>query len=188
MNYMQINKFDTANGYGVRVSIFVAGCSFACKGCFNKAAWSYSAGVPFTDMTIYEVVQAADDRAISGLSILGGEPLEPRNVASVLNLVRVFKSSYPDKDIWLWTGYEMHELTERMSGTDGDQLLEELLKHVDTLIDGRYDASKPTSKPYCGSDNQIMWNKQDVWMNGEIKWVAFQKSLATAPVHFDRGN
>lgn len=157
MNYSDFRKFDTANGAGVRVSLFVSGCSFACKGCFNNGAWSYSSGKAFTEETLQEVLRACDSDFIAGLSILGGEPLEPRNIDQVNHLVVQFRKKYPQKDIWVWTGYTMIELVERV--LHGDEALESLLTDVDFIIDGKYDQSLPTVKPYRGSDNQVMWRR-----------------------------
>lgn len=168
MNYADFKRFDTANGAGVRVSLFVSGCSFACRGCFNNGAWSYGSGKPFTLDTLVEVLQSANDDFIAGLSILGGEPLEPRNVEQVAVITNAFKAHYPDKTIWLWTGYEMHELQGRIA--QGEGAVESILKDVDIVIDGKYDETLPTEKPYRGSDNQILWAKKDSF-DGTHYWV-----------------
>lgn len=157
MNYSDLRKFETANGAGIRVSLFVSGCSFACKGCFNHGAWSYQSGKPFTLETLEELLGACDSDFIAGLSLLGGEPLEPRNTEQVAVIAREFKKRFPSKSLWIWTGYRMNELTERLHLCE--DALESILTDADVVIDGRYEQDKPTEKPYRGSDNQIMWVK-----------------------------
>ncbi|UCJ01269.1 organic radical activating enzyme [Escherichia phage C600M2] len=109
MNYMEIRPFDTANGEGVRVSLFVAGCKHHCEGCFNRESWKFNAGKEFTYANLYGIIKLMDDEAISGLSILGGEPLDDRNIQEVTNICKRIKTVYPEKSIWLWTGFQLHE-------------------------------------------------------------------------------
>lgn len=162
MHYQKIDKFDTANGEGIRVSFWVSGCSFGCKGCHNSGAWSYKSGEEYTNETLRELLEAADAEHIAGLSILGGEPLAPRNVEQVAIIAGAFKRAYPQKTLWLWTGYTMHEIIERItSQTSCADALESITKDVDRVIDGRYDSTQPTQKAYRGSDNQMMWMKKD---------------------------
>ena len=105
MKYAEIKKFDVANGPGVRISLFVSGCSHYCKGCFNSIAWDYDYGKPFTDETIKEIIEFMDNPMISGLTLLGGEPMDPRNQEALVPLVEKVKEKYPDKTIWCFTGY-----------------------------------------------------------------------------------
>lgn len=181
MHYQTIRKFDTANGEGCRVTIFVSGCSFACPGCFNHGAWSYKSGQPFTQETLQELLDACADDAIAGLSILGGEPMEPRNVDQVQAIVMAFKARYPNKTVWLWTGFEMAALVER-AYVKGDEATEALLSDLDVIIDGKYEQDKPTHQPYRGSDNQIMWIRKGNPWTGHPEWQAFQKSYRAYPI------
>ena len=104
MNYMQIKKCDIANGPGIRTSLFVAGCSVHCKGCFNKESWDFDAGTLYTENTLNEILESLDNPFVDGLSILGGDPMEPENVETVLYLVKEVRSRLPEKTIWLYTG------------------------------------------------------------------------------------
>ena len=106
MNYAAIKKTDVANGPGVRVSLFVSGCTHGCKGCFNSEAWDFGYGNPYTIQTETEILKALAPDYIRGLSLLGGEPLDPRNRKEVLSLVEKVRLSYPKKDIWCYTGYD----------------------------------------------------------------------------------
>lgn len=155
MNYMKIDPCDMNNGDGVRVSLFVSGCSHGCDGCFNVEAWKYNAGEPFTEETLEKLLSYCAEDSISGLTLLGGDPLAPRNVETITMICKEFKRRFPNKDIWMWTGYTYSQV----SGT-------EVLNYVDYLIDGKYEKDLPTKKPYRGSDNQVRWKKA-----GEIQFV-----------------
>lgn len=106
MNYATIKKTDVANGPGIRVSLFVSGCTHHCKGCFNSEAWDFGYGQPYTAETEEEILQALAPDYIRGLSLLGGEPMEPANRGAVLSLVQKVRQRYPGKDIWCYTGYD----------------------------------------------------------------------------------
>lgn len=146
MNYIGLSSCDTANGPGVRVSLFVSGCTLRCKGCFNPESWDFSAGKPFTEETVETIFRYLDEPYVAGLSILGGDPLEESNVPVVTDLARRVKERYGDKrDVWLWTGriYEKHaELP--------------LWQWVDMVVDGPFvEKRKVTQKGlWYGSDNQ----------------------------------
>lgn len=146
MNYIGLSSCDTANGPGVRVSLFVSGCTLRCKGCFNPESWDFSAGKPFTEETVETIFRYLDEPYVAGLSILGGDPLEESNAPVVTDLARRVKERYGDKrDVWLWTGriYEKHaELP--------------LWQWVDTVVDGPFvEKRKVTQKGlWYGSDNQ----------------------------------
>ena len=105
MNFATIKKFDVANGPGVRVSLFVSGCNHRCKGCFNAEAWDFDYGEKYTDKTEEEILAALDHGFISGLSLLGGEPFDPKNQPCVASLLKKVKERYPQKDVWCYTGY-----------------------------------------------------------------------------------
>lgn len=146
MNYNTIKQLDIANGPGCRVSLFVQGCEFNCPGCFNTVAKDFEGGKPFTDHTVATLLELAAQDHISGLSILGGEPLHPRNRETIAKLVTAFKEKYPDKTVWIWTGYLYEEVSDFLAGLAGK---------VDVLVDGRFvESLKDLRLPYAGSTNQ----------------------------------
>ena len=109
MNYADIKRVDVANGEGVRVSVFVSGCNHHCKGCFNQCAWDFNYGNKFTEQEIDKIINYLDHDYISGLSLLGGEPLEPQNQEGLLPLVKKVKEKFPDKNIWCYTGFDFEK-------------------------------------------------------------------------------
>ena len=109
MRYHLVRKMDISNGPGVRVSVFMQGCEFHCKNCFNPETWCFDGGQEFTDEKIDEVMKLCAPSHIKGLSILGGEPMHPRNIEATTKLAKKFKELYPDKNIWSWTGFKMDE-------------------------------------------------------------------------------
>lgn len=148
MNYIGLNKYDTANGPGIRVSLFVSGCTLCCKGCFNKESWKFNAGFPFTEQIKNEIVEELKNPWISGFSLLGGDPLEPKLHDDVLDLVKIIKQEVPNKDIWLWTG----RIYENIINND-------ILKYIDVLIDGPFiQELKDPKLKYRGSKNQRIIN------------------------------
>lgn len=147
MNYCGLNKCDTTNGDGCRVSLFVSGCSLHCKGCFNKEAWDRTYGDKFTVDVLEEVLEALGEPYIKGLSILGGDPLEEYNRGPLVTLCSASKSLYPNKDIWLWTGRNYDTIDKVQYGT--------LLKYVDVIIDGPFiEKLKEPDLKWRGSSNQ----------------------------------
>ena len=154
MNYADIKKYDIAKGVGVRVSLFVSGCRHHCKGCFNSEAWDFSYGKPFTDETIEEIMSAVNKDYIRGLSLLGGEPLDPDNRSEVLRLLQIFRARFPEKTVWCYSGYFFD--TELLPQIDaGDATLLQLLELVDVLVDGRFvEAQKDLDLRFRGSSNQ----------------------------------
>lgn len=154
MNYAAIKKTDTANGSGIRVSLFVSGCTHACKGCFNREAWDFAYGEPFTGETEREILQALSHDYIRGFSVLGGEPLEPGNRGVVLALVRKVREMYPGKSIWCYTGYDYEKDLLRWSA-EGDETVTELLGLIDVLVDGEFvEEQKNLRLAFRGSENQ----------------------------------
>ena len=105
MRYNKIRKMDISNGPGVRVSIFMQGCEFHCKNCFNAETWSFKGGKEFTDDTINRVLELSDKDYVVGLSILGGEPMHPKNIEGTVELARAFKKKFPKKTVWVWSGF-----------------------------------------------------------------------------------
>ena len=144
MRYNTIRQLDIANGPGCRVSLFVQGCSFNCPGCFNTIAKDFEGGKEFTEENVQQILELAKPDHISGLSILGGEPLHPRNREAVLDLVKKFKSVYPDKSVWLWTGFLWEQVAEDVTGSG-----------IDVVVDGQFkEELKDFRLKYCGSSNQ----------------------------------
>ena len=145
MRYNKIRKMDISNGPGVRVSIFMQGCTFNCKNCFNSETHDFNGGKEFTDDTINIVLELCDNETIRGLSILGGEPMHPKNIEGTTKLAKAFKKKYPNKDLWIWSGFLF----------DKNLKDKEVVKYVDVLVDGQYidELHNPTLK-WKGSSNQ----------------------------------
>ena len=144
MYYGKINKHDIANGEGVRVSLFVSGCEHYCKGCFNAEAWDFFYGKVFTSKTFRKILKALDDDHISGFTVLGGEPLHPRNQHIVTTICRLIKEKYPDKSIWVYTGHTWEEVKDH-----------KLMNFIDVLVDGPFiEDLKDISLKFRGSSNQ----------------------------------
>lgn len=157
MNYNTIKQLDIANGPGCRVSLFVQGCEFNCPGCFNTVAKDFGGGKPFTNQTVQNILELCAAEHISGLSILGGEPLHPRNRREVLSLARKFKEIYPSKSVWLWTGYLFEDIAKFI--TD----------EVDVIVDGRFvESLKDFRLPYAGSSNQRVIDVKTSIMTGVV--------------------
>lgn len=144
MNYAGIKKVDIANGPGVRVSLFVSGCRNHCPGCFNPETWDFDYGEPFTDKTEEELIKALRPSWIQGLSILGGDPMEPENQSALLPFIRRVKEELPDKGIWLYTGYRLESVSSSP-----------LLDLADVVVDGPFiETEKDISLAFRGSRNQ----------------------------------
>ena len=164
MNYASLNKTDAANGPGIRVSLFVSGCQLAldghpCPGCHNYEAWKKDYGKPFTDETKNEIIEALRPDYISGFSLLGGEPLSDFNIPYEVSLLREIKLYYPNKDIWMWTGYDFFKWYKSHKE---DKQTKILISCIDTIVDGPYVESlrDPTLK-FRGSSNQRIINLKD---------------------------
>ena len=158
MRYSQIRSLDIANGPGCRVSLFVQGCTFNCPGCFNSVAKDFDGGSLFTEQTKDTIFALAEPSHISGLSILGGEPLNPRNRADVIELVRKFKEVYPNKTVWLWTGYLLEEVFEDLVDSE-----------IDVIVDGRFvEELKDLRLKNRGSSNQRVINLKETIRTGDI--------------------
>lgn len=151
MNYATIKNCDIANGPGVRVSLFVSGCTHHCPGCFNEVAWDFDYGQPFTQQTIDSILDMLRPDYIRGLTLLGGEPFEPQNQGPVVELLRQVKQQLPEKSIWAFSGYLFDK--DMLSGRLGD--LGEYLSYLDVLVDGRFvESKKNLSLRFRGSKNQ----------------------------------
>lgn len=154
MNYATIKNNDIANGPGVRVSLFVSGCTHRCKGCFNEIAWDFDYGKPFTQETIDSILEMLSPGYIQGITLLGGEPFEPQNQPAILELLRQIKAKYPQKSIWAFSGYLFDK--EILTGKLGPwEITEEYLSYLDVLVDGRFvEEKKDLSLRFRGSSNQ----------------------------------
>ena len=155
MNYATIKNCDIANGPGVRVSLFVSGCTHRCPGCFNEIAWDFNYGEPFTEQTIEKILTMLRPAYIRGLTLLGGEPFEPQNQGPVVELLRRIKQEMPEKSIWAFSGYLFDK--DILSGRLGDT--REYLSYLDVLVDGPLvEAKKNLSLRFRGSENQRLIN------------------------------
>ena len=155
MNYGEVKKTDIANGYGVRVSLFVSGCRNCCEGCFNRQTWDFGFGKPFTEETEYELLEALAPDYIAGLTVLGGEPFEEENQRVLAPFLERVKNVYPNKDIWCYTGYVYDKdiLPER--GRKHCESTARMLSVIDVLVDGRYiEAERDLMLEFRGSRNQ----------------------------------
>lgn len=156
MYYGAIKKSDIANGEGIRTTLFVSGCRNRCKNCFQPETWAFDYGTPFTEQTEAEIFSSFDNPVVRGLTVLGGEPMEPENQRALLPFIRRMKERFPNKTVWLYTGnlYEelMGELGEHPKHLD---ITEELLSLVDILVDGRFvEEEKRLGLRFRGSANQ----------------------------------
>lgn len=148
MNYIEIKKNDIANGEGIRVSLFVSGCTHKCKGCFNQSAWDFKSGNEFTEDSLNEIIESLKPSYIKGLSLLGGEPFEIENVTPLIKIVKEIKKEYPKKDIWAYSGYTYEELIK-------NDIKKELVNLIDVLVDGKFILElKNPSLAFRGSSNQ----------------------------------
>ena len=157
MNYATIKNCDIANGPGVRVSLFVSGCTHHCKGCFNEVAWDFDYGTPFTEETTQSILDMLRPDYIKGLTLLGGEPFEPQNQGAIVNLLRRIKTEMPNKSIWAFSGYLFEKITSK---TLGDwEITEEFLNYLDVLVDGPFvEEKKNLNLRFRGSENQRLIN------------------------------
>ena len=161
MNYADIKRIDVANGEGVRVSVFVSGCNHHCKGCFNECAWDFNYGNKFTEKQEEEVLNDLDHDYISGLTLLGGEPLEPVNQAGLLPLVKKVKEKFPNKKIWCYTGFDFEkDVVGKMAKQN--ETTKELLNYIDVIVDGKFEEDKKDLKlKFRGSSNQRILDVQE---------------------------
>lgn len=164
MRYNKIRKMDISNGPGIRVSIFMQGCAFHCKNCFNPETWDFDKGTEFTDETINEVIELCKKDEIKGLTILGGEPLHPKNIEGTTKLAKKFKETFKNKNLWIWSGFLFETLKDK-----------EIMKYVDVLVDGQFVDEKRNPKlKWCGSSNQRVIDIPKTLKKGKI--VLFEKN------------
>ncbi len=163
MNYALIKEHDTANGTGVRVSLFVSGCTHHCKGCFNEVAWDFNYGMPYTKETEDKIISLLDRSYIKGLSLLGGEPMEKVNQKALLPLIKRVKEKFGDlKNIWVYSGYTLEEMLDKKSKCYCEETIE-ILKRIDVLVDGEFkEELKDLRLQFRGSSNQRIIEMKDV--------------------------
>lgn len=161
MNYAQIRSMDISNGKGIGVSIFVQGCSFHCKNCFNPETWDFNSGKPFTNEIKEKFISLLKPNYITRCTILGGEPLATLNLQGVCDLITTIKAIYPTIDIWLYTGYTVNEI---ISNKDKDNLLRQhIISMCNYVVDGRYEEDKrDLTLAFRGSSNQRVLNKKQI--------------------------
>ena len=165
MNYATIKNCDIANGPGVRVSLFVSGCTHRCPGCFNEVAWDFNYGKPFTAQTEELLLNMLKPDYVQGLTLLGGEPFEPQNQGAIVAFLRKVKEKYPNKSIWAFSGYLFDR--DILSGRLGDT--SEYLSYLDVLVDGPFvEAKKNLNLRFRGSENQRLIDVPASLRSGEI--------------------
>ena len=160
MRYNKIRKMDVSNGPGIRVSIFLQGCEFHCKNCFNPETWSFKSGKEFNDDTINKILELADKETISGLSILGGEPMHPKNIEGTIELAKKFKEKFPTKTVWVWSGFLYDDVLKRNP---------EIFDYIDVMVDGQYvdELYDPTLR-WKGSSNQRVIDIKKTKKSGKV--------------------
>ena len=167
MNYANIKKTDVANGPGIRVSLFVSGCTRGCKGCFNREAWNFTYGREWDKAAEQELLAALSPEYIRGLSVLGGEPFEPANTETVAEIIRKVREHYPTKDIWCYSGgvYE----TELAIRAEREPAVAAILNNIDVLVDGPFiEEQKDLRLAFRGSKNQRILNMAEI-RTGEMR-------------------
>ena len=165
MNYEKVAKCSVSNGAGVRTVLWVSGCDVHCHNCHNPQTWDFNSGIPFTDDSMQEILYDLSKPYIKGLTLSGGHPLDPHNAPKVLEIVKRVKMVFPNKDIWIYSGYEWENIIK-------DETLKEILKYTDVLVDGAYiDELRDISLPFRGSSNQrIISVQKSLAENKVILW------------------
>ena len=175
MHYGEIKNCDIANGEGVRVTLFVSGCTNHCKNCFQPQTWDFEFGRPFTAETEEELLTMLKPDYTNGLTVLGGEPFEPSNQRSLLPFLRRVRETYPKKNIWCFSGFTYEELK-----TDGShprcEVTDEMLDQLDVLVDGRFvEELKDISLRFRGSSNQRLIDMKKSREAGELQFLPDRK-------------
>lgn len=176
MNYADIKQYDVANGLGVRVSVFVSGCTHHCKNCFNPETWDFTYGKPFTQTEIQQILDYLEPSYVAGLSVLGGEPFEKTNQEGLLPLLKQVKERYPEKDIWCYSGYLFDsQILGQMC--QESETTREMLSCIDILVDGRFVEEKKNLKlRFRGSENQrIIDVKRSLETGRVVLWQEEEK-------------
>lgn len=161
LNYANIKNCDIADGPGVRISLFVSGCRHHCKGCFNAETWDFNFGQPYTEETETELLQLLEPDYIQGFTLLGGEPFEPENQVVLVHLLKKIRETYPQKNIWCYTGY-LYDVDLVEGGKVFTEVTREMLSYIDVLVDGEFiEAEKDLSLEFRGSRNQRIVKREE---------------------------
>ena len=167
MNYAEIKNFDIANGLGIRVSLFVSGCTHRCKNCFNSIAWDFNYGKLFTKEVEDSIIEMLSKPSVSGLTLLGGEPMEPVNQEGLIGFLRRVKKEVPNKNIWCYTGYTLEK--DLLTGRAHTSITDEILSYIDVLVDGKFvEELKSLMLKFRGSSNQRLIDLPKTLKTGEI--------------------
>ena len=168
MNYAEIKNFDIANGEGVRVSLFVSGCTHHCKNCFNKETWDFNYGEPFTEEVEDKIIEELKPGYINGLTLLGGEPFEPANQKGLINLLRRVKKELPEKNIWCFTCYLFDK--DLLSPSRARcEYTDEMLRYIDVLVDGEFvQELYSIMLQFRGSSNQRIKKEKKSLKEGKV--------------------
>ena len=167
MNYGTIKNYDIANGTGVRVSLFVSGCRHHCKGCFNSETWDFNYGNPYTKEVEAQILEALKPAYIQGFSLLGGEPFEPENQKELAGLLQKIKESYPEKNVWCYTGY-LYDVDLIPGGKVYTEYTDKMLSCMDTLVEGEFiEAEKDFTLEFRGSRNQRILHLDEIRQNAK---------------------
>lgn len=162
MNYEKIDKCSVSNGSGVRAVLWISGCGIHCRNCHNQQTWDFDSGIPFTEETMQELLYDLSKPYIKGCTLSGGHPLDPHNAPEVLKIVKRVKMVFPNKDIWIYSGYEWENIIK-------DETLREIMKYTDILVDGPYiDELRDVSLAFRGSSNQRIIDVQKSLSSNQI--------------------
>ena len=169
MNYAEIKYNDIANGEGIRVSLFVSGCRHRCKNCFNEIAWDFKYGKEFTDDVADKIIKSCEPDYVAGISLLGGEPFEPENQPVLLEFLKKFRSIYPDKNVWCYSGFTYEELTGTKPSRCYTDITEDMLDLIDILVDGKFEQELHNLMlKFRGSSNQRLIDLNKTRKEGKL--------------------
>ena len=158
MYYGKLESCSVSSGPGCRVTLFVSGCEHRCKNCFNPETWCFTYGEEFTEETLTVLLKLAEPSYISGLSLMGGDPVHPKNWSTIKDLVKKFKDKYPEKTVWLWTGYSIEDVFEDLVDS-----------RIDVVVDGLFmEDLKDLRLKYRGSSNQRIIDLQETIKTGDL--------------------
>ena len=175
MYYGELKKFDIADGYGVRTTLFVSGCTNRCPGCFQPQTWDFEYGKPFTREVEDDIIESLRPYYVNGLTLLGGEPFEPENQRALVPFMRRVKKEFPDKDIWCFTGFTLDGELQKDGSHPRCEVTDEMLSMIDVLVDGRFVLElKDISLRFRGSSNQRLIDLPATLREGKIiPWNKF---------------
>ena len=169
MYYGELKKFDIADGYGVRTTLFVSGCTNRCPGCFQPQTWDFEYGKPFTREVEDDIIESLRPYYVNGLTLLGGEPFEPENQRALVPFMRRVKKEFPDKDIWCFTGFTLDGELQKDGSHPRCEVTDEMLSMIDVLVDGRFVLElKDISLRFRGSSNQRLIDLPATLREGRI--------------------